>query len=66
MMPKYRDRYGFDKIPDWHLLTFNIEMKKVKPLQLNHDPTLIVKRPLEVGWDAITKVNLKILIYLFI
>lgn len=56
-MPKYRDRHGFNKIPDWHLVTARMENRKVKPLQLNHDPTLTIKLPAACGWDEILKVT---------
>jgi hypothetical protein len=57
MMPKYRDRYGFDKIPDWHLVMARMENRKVKPLLLNHDPTLTIKTPEQCGWEEISKVS---------
>ncbi|KAI6192337.1 Acetyltransferase, GNAT family [Aphelenchoides bicaudatus] len=64
MMPKYRDVFGFNKIPDWHLVTARMENRKVKPLKLNHDPTLVVKPPEACGWDEIAKYYRKFLPYL--
>lgn len=57
MMPRYRDRYGFGNIPSWHLITARVENRKVKPLNLNHDPTLIIKSPSLCGWDTISKAS---------
>jgi hypothetical protein len=56
MMAKYRDRYGFNKFTDWQVVTARMDSQKVKPLQLNYDPTLTIKTPAECGWDAIVQV----------
>jgi hypothetical protein len=57
MRDQYAAKYGFSKIPDWNVLTARVEMRKVKPLQLNHDPTLIVQPPAVCGWDEVAKVG---------
>jgi len=61
MVPRYRDKFGFDKMPDWHLVSAHSDIRKVKPLQLNHDPTLIIQTPAACGWDEIAKYYQKFL-----
>jgi len=61
MMPRYRDKYGFDKIPNWHLREVKTEICNVKPLQLEHDLTLNIKLPAECKWNEIAQYYRKFL-----
>jgi len=55
LMPLYRDKYGFNKMPDWYLSEAHSKVSNIKPLQLNHDPSLKIKLPEECGWNEIAK-----------
>jgi hypothetical protein len=56
MMPRYRDKYGFNKLPNWHLVSARCDLSKVHPLRLDYFPALKIRAPEDCGWDEIAKV----------
>lgn len=57
MQQKYADKFGFNKLPEWKAVVRHATVNRVRPLLLNHDPTLELKTPAAVGWDNISKVS---------
>lgn len=56
MTIKYRERHGFNKLPNWNLAAARMNAQRLNPFQLDYDSTLSIMTPSEFGWDRVTKV----------
>ncbi|KAI6208964.1 N-acetyltransferase domain-containing protein [Aphelenchoides besseyi] len=61
MDEKYRDRCGFNKIPDWNLNMSTIEVQNVQANRLDHDTNLNIRVPDAKDWKAIARYHQKLL-----